>query len=93
MAIPFEQFGEIPSLQVIADADDALAGPANLAVSYSDLDRRQEAMEMREKVLEARKRILGEEHPDTLTSMAHLATSYSNLGQGQKAMELVEKAL
>jgi hypothetical protein len=36
-------------------------------------DVRIEAAELREEVLEKRKRILGEEHPDTLTSMNDLA--------------------
>ncbi len=36
----------------------------NLANSYSDLGRRQEAVEMREKTLEFRRRVLPENHPD-----------------------------
>jgi len=31
---------------------------------------------MHENVLEAQKRVLGEEHPDTLTSMRNLASDY-----------------
>ena len=38
----------------------------NLAISYSDVGRRQEATELSQKVLEARQRTLGSEHPDTL---------------------------
>ena len=35
-----------------------------LAVSYSYLGRHQEALEMREKTLEFRRRVLPENHPD-----------------------------
>ena len=50
-------------------------------------------MELKEKVLEARKRILGDEHPNTLNSMNNLASSYSELGRRQEAVELEEKVL
>ena len=36
----------------------------NLATSYSDLGRHQEAVEMGEKTLEFRRRVLPENHPD-----------------------------
>ena len=36
----------------------------NLALSYSDLERHQEAAEMKEKTLEFRRRVLPENHPD-----------------------------
>ena len=36
----------------------------NLANSYSDLGRHQEAVEMNEKTLEFRSRVLPENHPD-----------------------------
>ena len=36
----------------------------NLAISYSDLGRHQEALEMGEKTLEFRRRVLPENHPD-----------------------------
>jgi len=53
----------------------------------------QDAVELEKKVLEANKRTLGEEHPDTLLSMGNLASSYSNLGRRQDAVELREKVL
>ena len=37
---------------------------SNLAVSYSDLGRHEEALEMQEKTLEFRRRVLPENHPD-----------------------------
>ena len=36
----------------------------NLAISYSDLGRHNEALAMRESVLEFRRRVLPENHPD-----------------------------
>ena len=36
----------------------------NLANSYSDLGRHEEAVEMKEKTLEFRRRVLPENHPD-----------------------------
>ena len=36
----------------------------NLAVSYTDLGRHQEAVEMKEKTLEFFRRVLPENHPD-----------------------------
>jgi L-lactate permease len=38
--------------------------------------------------MEARKRVLGEEHPDTLSAMSSLATTYLNLGQWKDAEDL-----
>ena len=43
------------------------------ALTYSEVGRRQEALQLTEQVVEARKRTLGEEHPDTLSSMHALA--------------------
>ena len=36
----------------------------NLAISYSDLGRHEDALEMKEKTLEFRRRVLPENHPD-----------------------------
>ena len=36
----------------------------NLAASYSDLGRHEDALAMRERVLEFRRRVLPENHPD-----------------------------
>ena len=39
-------------------------------------------------VVETRKRVLGQEHPDTLTSMANLASTFWNQGRWKEAEEL-----
>lgn len=41
----------------------------NLANRYSEVGRRQEALQLTERVVELYKRTLGEEHPDTLASI------------------------
>ena len=38
--------------------------------------------------METRKRVLGEEHPDTLTSIANLASTYKHQGRLNKAEEI-----
>jgi hypothetical protein len=43
-----------------------------LAISYSEVGRRQEALQLLETVVAAHKRTLGEEHPDTLHSVQNL---------------------
>ena len=58
-----------------------LRAMSRLACSYRDLGRRQEAMELNEKVLESSQRSLGNEHPDTLRAMGNLANSYHDLGR------------
>lgn len=44
----------------------------NLAITYSGIGHRQEAIELSGKVLEMRQRTLGSEHPDTLDAISTL---------------------
>jgi tetratricopeptide (TPR) repeat protein len=44
-------------------------------------------------VLESRKQILGEQHPDTLRIMANLAVTYGSQGKWDKAVGLEEMVL
>ncbi|KIM95717.1 hypothetical protein OIDMADRAFT_133514, partial [Oidiodendron maius Zn] len=53
----------------------------------------QEALQLIETVVVARKWTLGEEHPDTLRSMHNLANRYSNAGRRQEALQLLETAV
>lgn len=46
------------------------------------------AEELFVQVMETRKRVLGDEHPDTLTSMANLASTYRNQGRWKETEEL-----
>jgi hypothetical protein len=53
----------------------------------------EDAEELEVKVLEASRRVLGEEHPDTITAMANLASTYWNQGRWKEAEELQVKVL
>ena len=46
---------------------------------------------MEEAVLEKRRRILGDEHPDTLTTMHNLATTYRAQGRNVEAATIEEE--
>ena len=49
---------------------------ANIAPTYQNLGEYTKAENLNIKVLDARKRVLGVEHPDTIKSMANLASTY-----------------
>jgi len=55
--------------------------------------RWKEAEELQVKVLEARRRVLGEEHPGTIRAMANLAVTYWNQGRWKEAKELEVEVL
>ncbi|KAI1666456.1 AAA superfamily ATPase [Pyrenophora tritici-repentis] len=54
---------------------------------FSD-GRYEEAEELQVQVMQARKRVLGDEHSDTLSSMASLASTYWKQGRWKEAEEL-----
>jgi hypothetical protein len=49
-----------------------------VAISYRDQGRWEEAEQLDVQVMETRKEMLGEDHPDTLRSMSSLALTYQN---------------
>ena len=51
------------------------------------------AEQLRDQVLEMRKKLLGAEHPDTLTTMSNLASTYSNQGKWNEAEQLKVQVL
>jgi tetratricopeptide (TPR) repeat protein len=55
--------------------------------------RWKEAEELQVKVLEASRRVLGEEHPDTIRAMANLAATYRDQGRSKEAEEPQVKVL
>jgi Flp pilus assembly protein TadD len=57
----------------------------NLATVLRDLGRLEEAEVEHRAVLEIRRRVLGEEHPDTLTSRNNLASVLNGLGRLEEA--------
>ncbi|KAJ7787637.1 P-loop containing nucleoside triphosphate hydrolase protein [Mycena olivaceomarginata] len=80
-----------------ADHSDTLEAMSNLASTYRDLGEFHKAEELEvvvlEKsklvvVLEKRKQVLGDDHPDTLWIMGNLASTFNCLGEFQQAEEL-----
>ncbi len=55
--------------------------------------RLERAMALGEEALQARNRILGEEHPNTLTSIANLAVVYKAMGMTDKAEAMQRKEM
>lgn len=68
---------------------NTLASMGNLAATYRGQGRLDETEELELQVLETRKKVLGEEHPDTLTSMNNLAMTFSDQGRWKEAKELL----
>ena len=71
-----------------AEYPDTLSSMENLARTYIDLGKWNEAEQLEVQVMDTRKKILGAEHPDTLLSMGNLARTYSNLGKWNEAEQL-----
>jgi len=63
---------------------------ANLASIYGNQGRWEEAKELEERVMEARKTRLGEDHPDTLMSMHKLAFTWKSQGRQADALAMMK---
>ncbi|KAI5793565.1 hypothetical protein FPQ18DRAFT_304868 [Pyronema domesticum] len=65
----------------------------NLAATYAELGgRMKEVQELEEKVLERRKRTLGEDHWRTADAMYNLALTLYDLNRLDEAISLIEEA-
>jgi tetratricopeptide (TPR) repeat protein len=64
----------------------------NLADSYYEAGRRDDALKLREEALALRRKVLGPEHPDTLGTMNNLADSYYEAGRNGEAIALLAKS-
>ncbi|KAI4122619.1 MAG: hypothetical protein LQ338_005713 [Usnochroma carphineum] len=73
--------------------EDCLWMASSFALVYSDMGRLQEALQLRERVVEAYRRTLGDEHPNTISSIYHLALSYRPIGRYQEALQLLERSV
>jgi tetratricopeptide (TPR) repeat protein len=73
-----------------ADVDDneRLRLASRCAITLSGDGRYKEAEELGVQVMQTRKRVLTNEHPDTLASMANLASTYIYQGRWKEAEEL-----
>ncbi|MGW9123041.1 FxSxx-COOH system tetratricopeptide repeat protein [Streptomyces sp. NPDC055663] len=67
-----------------------LAARANLAASYWQAGRTNDAINIEERVLAECKRLLGDSHPYTLSTHANLALSYHQAGRTDEAINLLE---
>jgi tetratricopeptide (TPR) repeat protein len=70
-----------------------LTARSNLAASYWQAGRTDEAIQLQETVLSDSQRILGPDHPDTLTARSNLAASYWQAGRTDEAIQLGEAVL
>jgi hypothetical protein len=66
---------------------------ANLASTYWNQGRWEEAEELEVQVMESRKTKLGADHPDTLTSMANLAITWKAQSRDEAAMKLMTECV
>jgi hypothetical protein len=71
-----------------AEHPDTLISVANLATTYWNQGRWNEAEQLDIQVMDMRKKLLGAEHPDTLRSMANLASTYQIQGRWNEAEQL-----
>ena len=71
-----------------ADHPSTLTSMANLASTYRNQGRWDDAEQLFVQVMETRKTKLGADHPDTLTSMANLASTFWNQGRWEEAEKL-----
>jgi hypothetical protein len=65
----------------------------NLADTYGQLGRHQDALMMLEKTLEFRRRVLPENHPDIGSSCFNISCSYCQAGDFHRATERAREAL
>ena len=67
--------------QLGEDHPETLLEMHKLGEAYLGLGRCNDAAELLEETLAARKRVLGEDHLDTLLSMSNLGVTYRELGR------------
>ncbi|KAJ7791785.1 hypothetical protein B0H13DRAFT_1747125 [Mycena leptocephala] len=93
--IPYDH-RQLASLKLISHIDSLRHGNQQAVVDfgtqygmvYCHAGRSEEAKELNLAVLEQRKHVLGDNHPDTLDAMGNLASTYWHLGKFQQAEEL-----
>ena len=71
-----------------SDHPYTLNSMTNLAATYKNQRRWDEAEKLEVQVMEARKEKLGSGHPDTLNSMANLAVTYREQGRWDEGEKL-----
>lgn len=89
----FEVLLKANSDELGEDQKNTLTAMGNFARCLQNVNRRQRALDLREKALECRKIVPGEGFPEIILLMiaiSHLARSYDDLGQEQMARDLRE---
>ncbi|WP_147680827.1 tetratricopeptide repeat protein [Actinomyces ruminicola] len=81
------------ALSTIPPGIEHVDGQEALADAYQASGRVSEAVELYERVLEDRLRILGPGHPDTLASRNNLASAYESAGRLEDAIDLHQQVL
>ena len=81
------------ALSTIPPGIEHVDGQEALADAYQASGRVSEAVELYERVLQGRLRILWPGHPDTLASRNNLANAYQEEGRLQEAIDLYEQVL
>ncbi|WP_098011473.1 FxSxx-COOH system tetratricopeptide repeat protein [Streptomyces sp. sk226] len=76
-----------------SDDPDTVSVRANLAASYGQAGRVQEAIGIEEQVVTDSERLLGSDDPDTVTAWANLAASYWQVGRVQEAIGIEEQVV
>jgi hypothetical protein len=71
-----------------AEHPSTLSSMGNLASTYWNQGRWNEAEQLQIQVMDMRKKLLGAKHPDTLSSMENLASTYQNQGRWNEAEKL-----
>ena len=87
--LPHAQYALWHSATDNEDVDDEKLGLMwKCAMTLLSDGRYEEAKELFVQVMQTKKRVLGDKHPDTLTSIASLASTYRNQGRWKEAEEL-----
>ena len=76
-----------------ASEEDVLDVQSNLAVTYDQLGRDEEALEMKRDVYSGHLKLNGEQHRHTLIAANNYATSLFGLGRFEQAKSLVRKTM
>ena len=79
--------------RVGASEEHMLVGLGNLAVSYSELGRFEEALRLRREVYSGRSKLHGEEHERTLRAALNYAASLNSLERFEEAKSLLLKTM
>ena len=76
-----------------AEHPSNLISMANLANTYQNKGRWNEAEKLEVQVMEMNKKLFGTEHPDTLNSMENLASLYRGWGINSEAEKLESEVM